>query len=54
LYANGFKRQSDIKYATLEELSKIHQIGRTLAQDILLQVSCAASAPPNTAPIPGS
>ncbi len=54
LYANGFKRQSDLKYATLEELSKIHQIGRTLAQDILLQVSCAASAATHTAPIPAS
>ncbi len=54
LYANGFKRQSDLKYATLEELSKIHQIGKTLAQDILLQVSCATSAYPNAAPIPGS
>ncbi len=47
LYAKGFKRPSDIRLTTVEELSQLKQIGKTLAGDILTQVFAqnAASKP---------
>lgn len=38
LYARGFKRLSDLRLTTVEDLSQLKQIGKTLAEDILTQV----------------
>ena len=38
LFNKGFKKLSDFKYKSVDELSKINQIGKTLAQDILHQI----------------
>ena len=39
LYAHGFKTLSDLKFTTVEELGKIRQIGKTLAADIVTQIT---------------
>ena len=38
LYRKGFRKLSDFKFTSAEDLSKISQIGKTLAQDILSQI----------------
>lgn len=42
LYGKGFKRLSDLRHTSADQLSKIPQIGRTLAQDILNQIASGA------------
>ena len=39
LFEKGFKRLSDLKYASADDLSKVPQVGKTLAQDILKQLT---------------
>ncbi|MBI5150815.1 MAG: DEAD/DEAH box helicase [Candidatus Omnitrophica bacterium] len=39
LHEKGYKRLSDFNRATLDQLSQVKQIGKTLAQDILNQIS---------------
>jgi len=39
LYNKGFKKLSDLKFSNADDLSKIGQIGKTLAKDIIEQVS---------------
>ena len=39
LYQKGYKNFNDLKFASVEELSKVNQIGKTLAKDILEQVT---------------
>ena len=38
LFNKGFKRLSDLKYASPEDLASISQIGKVLARDILAQI----------------
>ena len=38
LFEKGFRHPRDLKYASIEELAEIHQIGKTLAEDLLQQV----------------
>ncbi len=39
LHEKGYKRLSDFNRATLDQLSQVKQIGKTLGQDILTQIS---------------
>jgi len=38
LYQKGYKNLNDLKYVSMDELSKVPQIGKTLARDILQQL----------------
>ncbi len=42
LYEKGFKHLSDFKHTSIQDLSQIKQIGKTLAQDILAQITSEA------------
>lgn len=44
LHEKGYKRLSDFNRATLDQLSQVKGIGKTLAQDILNQISSDATA----------
>ncbi len=39
LFRKGFKKLSDLKFISAEELSHVNQIGKALAQDIIEQIS---------------
>jgi len=43
LHEKGYKRLSDFNRATLDQLSQVRQIGKTLAQDILNQIASPSS-----------
>ncbi|MBI5415762.1 MAG: DEAD/DEAH box helicase [Candidatus Omnitrophica bacterium] len=43
LFEKGFKRLSDFRSASVDQLSQIKPIGRTLAQDILAQIASTSS-----------
>ncbi len=45
LHEKGYKRLSDFNRATLDQLSQVKQIGKTLAQDILNQISSGTTHP---------
>lgn len=51
LYEKGFKRLSDFKFTAAEDLAKINQIGKTLAQDILRQASSFFRKDPRGMPL---
>lgn len=46
LFEKGFKRFTDFKRTGLDDLSQIKQIGKTLAQDILTQISSDTTQTP--------
>ncbi len=46
LYEKGYKRLSDFNRASVDHLSQIKQIGKTLAQDILNQISSGTTHAP--------
>ena len=41
LHEKGYKRLSDFNRATLDQLSQVKQIGKTLGESILTQISDA-------------
>ena len=46
LHEKGYKRLSDFNRATLDQLSQVKQIGKTLGQDILTQISSGTTHTP--------
>ncbi len=39
LFSSNFKKISDLKYSSVDKLSQVNQIGKTLAKDILSQIN---------------
>jgi len=48
LHDKGYKHLKDLKFASVDDLAKINQIGKTLAQDILSQLSKSRTHAPLT------
>ncbi len=48
LHDKGYKHLKDLKFASVDDLAKINQIGKTLAQDILSQLSKSRAHAPVT------
>ena len=48
LFEKGFKRLTDFGRTSVDALSQVKQIGRTLAQDILAQIAANTASPPSS------
>ena len=48
LFEKGFKRLTDFGRTSVDALSQVKQIGRTIAQDILTQISANTASPPSS------